>query len=278
MEFSVLMSVYYKEKPEFLAQSLESVLQQTSKPSEIVLVKDGPLTEGLEEVLRNVDKENPGLFRFVPLSENVGLGKALARGVQECSHELIARMDTDDIAVSDRFERQLKEFEQNPQLDICGSHIKEFEDDINHTTGARKVPIYDADIKEYQKRRDAFNHMTVMYKKSKVLAAGNYQHALLMEDSLLWVNMMRTGVVCANIDDFLVYARTGRAMIDRRGGWSYFKKYKSGRKKIYATGYISWWDYFVTLMVQFSVSLMPTRMRRFVFEKLLRNTEQNSGS
>lgn len=271
MEFSVLMSVYYKEKPEFLAQSLESVLQQTSKPSEIVLVKDGPLTEGLEEVLRNVDKENPGLFRFVPLSENVGLGKALARGVQECSHELIARMDTDDIAVSDRFERQLKEFEQNPQLDICGSHIKEFEDDINHTTGARKVPIYDADIKEYQKRRDAFNHMTVMYKKSKVLAAGNYQHALLMEDSLLWVNMIMTGANCKNIDDYLVFARADSSMIGRRGGFSYFLKYRQGRKCIKKTGYISAFDYYYTLLVQLVVALIPVGVRKKVFRCLLRS-------
>lgn len=114
--------------------------------------------------------------------------------------------------------------------------------------------------------------MTVMYKKSVVLKAGNYQETLLMEDSFLWVNMMCTGAKCANVDDYLVYARTGVAMINRRGGWAYFKKYRSGRQKIYATGYISWWDYYMTLAVQLIVSLLPTNVRRFVFEKLLRKT------
>ncbi len=271
MEFSVLMSVYYKEKPEYLKQSIDSVLNQTCKPTEIVLVKDGPLTESLEDVLKKADSENPGLFHFVPLSENVGLGKALARGVKECSYELIARMDTDDIAVPDRFERQLKEFELNPNLDICGSHIKEFESDIKHPTGARMVPIEDSDIKEYQKRRDAFNHMTVMYKKSKVLAAGNYQHALLMEDSLLWVNMIMAGANCKNINDYLVLARADSSMIERRGGFSYFLKYRKGRKCIKETGYISNYDYYYTLLVQLVVALIPKKLRKIVFRKLLRS-------
>lgn len=271
MKFSVLMSVYYKEKPEFLKQSIDSVLNQTCKPTEIVLVKDGPLTDELEAVLKKVDEENPDLLHFVPLSENVGLGKALARGVQECSYELIARMDTDDLAVPDRFERQLKEFELNPQLDICGSHIKEFETDIKNPTGARKVPIEDADIKEYQKRRDAFNHMTVMYKKSKVLAAGNYQHALLMEDSLLWVNMIMAGANCKNIDDYLVFARADSSMIERRGGFAYFLKYKQGRKRIKETGYISNFDYYYTLAVQLVVALIPSEIRKKIFRVLLRS-------
>ena len=133
------------------------------------------------------------------------------------------------------------------------------------------MPLNDGDIKEYQKRRDAFNHMTVMYKKSMVLKAGNYQHALLMEDTLLWVNMILSGAVCANVDDYLVYARTGKDMFMRRGGFAYFKKYKSGRKKVYDTGYISLWDYYVTLLIQFVVALIPNKLRKFIFEKMLRN-------
>lgn len=271
MEFSVLMSVYHKEKPEFLAQSLESVLNQTCRPSEIVLVKDGLLTEELEKVLERVDVENPGLFHFVPLEENVGLGRALAIGVQECSFELVARMDSDDICINDRFERQLKEFEQNPELDICGSHIIEFEDDINHITGTRKVPLKDSEIKEYQKRRDGFNHVTVMYKKNKVLEAGNYQHALLMEDSLLWVNMIIAGANCKNIDDSLVFVRADSGMIERRGGFAYFLKYRQGRKCIKETGYISAFDYYYTLLVQLVVALIPAGIRKMIFRYLLRS-------
>ena len=125
------------------------------------------------------------------------------------------------------------------------------------------------EIREYLKHRCPFNHMTVMYKKQAVLKAGNYQTCLLMEDTLLWVNMILNGAKCANVDDFLVYARTGADMFERRGGYSYYKKYKQGRKMVYDTGYISWWDYLYTLLVQFVVAVMPNKIRGFVFKKLL---------
>lgn len=269
-KFSVLMSIYAKENPQYARACFDSLLSQTVLADEWVIVEDGPLTEALYALLDEYQAQNVGLIKRVPLQENQGLGRALREGILHCSHELVARMDTDDIARDDRFERQLTMFENQPDLDICGSHIQEFEGEIDNVLSVRKVPIEESAILEYQKRRDSFNHMTVMYKKSAVLKAGNYQDALLMEDSLLWVNMMQTGAKCANIDDCLVYARTGKEMIDRRGGWAYFKKYKAGRKKIYATGYISRWDYFVTLAVQFVVALMPKKLRRFVFEKILR--------
>ena len=178
-------------------------------------------------------------------------------------------MDTDDIARADRFEVQLRAFEQNPSLDICGSHVKEFEGDVDHIVTKRTVPLTDADCKRYQRRRDAFNHMTVMYKKSAVLAAGSYQHCPLMEDTLLWVNMFKNGATAMNIDDYLVYARIGEGMYERRGGWAYFKKYKQARKKIYDTGYISWWDYAYTLIAQLGVALLPNRVRGWVFKSVL---------
>ncbi len=265
------MSIYIKEKPENARACFESLLSQTVPADEWVIVEDGPLTPELYAVLDEYEAANSGLIRRIPLAENVGLGRALRAGVPECSHELIARMDTDDISQIDRFEQQLVLFDADPELDVCGSHIKEFDGDIENVLSERRVPLTDEEIKKYQKRRDSFNHMTVMYKKSSVLAAGNYQDAPLMEDSLLWVNMMKNEAKCANIDDFLVYARTGLAMIDRRGGWAYFKKYRSGRQKIYATGYISRWDYLFTIAVQFVVAIMPRRIRRFIFEKLLRS-------
>ena len=269
MEFSVLMSLYFKEKPENLRECLESVLSQTVFPNEIVIVKDGPLTDELESVLNEYVEKNPDLYTFVPLETNRGLGLALAEGIQHCKNELVARMDTDDIARSDRFEKQLAEFEKDAELDICGSHIVEFEDSIDTIVAQRKVPLTDKEIKDYQKKRDSFNHMTVMYKKSAVLRAGNYQSCLLMEDTLLWVNMILSGAKCLNIDDSLVYARVGKDMFERRGGWSYYKKYKQGRKKVRETGYISFWDYHSTLMVQFAVAIMPNKLRGWVFKKLL---------
>lgn len=268
-EFSVLMSLYIKEKPEYLRECMESILRQTVLPAEIVIVKDGPLTEELEVVLDEYVSRDPHLYTIVPLETNRGLGLALAEGILHCKHEIVARMDTDDICRKDRFEIQLAEFEKNPELDICGSHISEFEDDPTQIVAKRMVPITDSEIKEYQKRRDGFNHMTVMYKKSRVLAAGNYQSCMLMEDTYLWVRMILAGCVCMNVDDSLVYARIGKDMYERRGGYAYYKKYKTGRKKVRETGYIGWFDYHYTLWVQFAVAIMPNRVRGFVFKKIL---------
>lgn len=268
MDFSVLLSVYHKEKPEFLRQSLDSVFSQTMRASQVVLVEDGPLTSELYAIVADYCVKYPELV-IVPLIENKGLGLALAEGIKHCKYELIARMDTDDIARKDRFELQLKQFESNPQLDICGSHVLEFEGSPQNIVTQRKVPLTDVECKKYQRRRDAFNHMTVMYKRTAVLDAGNYQHCPLMEDTLLWVNMFKNGAVAMNIDDYLVYARIGEGMYERRGGCSYFQKYKQARKRVYETGYISWWDYEYTLLIQLVVALLPNKVRGFVFRKLL---------
>lgn len=268
-ELSVLMSIYVKEKPEYARACFESLLAQTVKANEWVIVEDGPLTPELYALLDEYEKAYPTLIKRVPLEQNVGLGLALREGILHCSNELIARMDTDDICRSDRFERQLAEFEADPTLDVCGSHIAEFEDDINNVVAQRRVPLSDGDIKKYQRRRDGVNHMAVMYKRSKVIEAGNYQSCMLMEDTYLWVRMIVSGAKFINIDDSLAYARIGKDMYERRGGLAYFKKYKQGRKQVYATGYISAWDYYYTLAVQLVVALVPNKLRGWIFKRLL---------
>lgn len=268
-KFSVLMSLYVKERPEYFKESLDSVLNQTVRPSQIVIVKDGPLTEDLEFVLKSFVSEEPDLYTIVPLVQNQGLGLALREGLLHCNYELVARMDTDDICRKDRFELQLKEFEADPDLDICGSHVLEFEGTIDNVVAKRTVPLTDSEIKKYQKRRDAFNHPVVMFRKSKVLESGSYQNCPLMEDTYLWVNMFLHNAKAKNIDDFLLYFRVGKDMFERRGGWRYYKKYKQGRKMVYQTGYISWWDYHYTVLVQFVVDLMPNKLRGIIFKKLL---------
>ena len=244
-------------------------MSQTVLADEWVIVEDGPLSDEMYQLLDRYQTAYPGLIKRVPFANNRGLGLALRDGVEACTYDLIARMDTDDIARSDRFEKQLAMFESDAELDICGSHIKEFDSSLDNVLSKRIVPINDGEIKEYQKRRDSFNHMTVMYKKKAVLKAGNYQPCLLMEDTLLWVNMILSGAKCANVDDYLVYARTGADMFERRGGFAYYQKYKAGRKKVYETGYISWRDYVYTLFVQFIVATMPNKLRGWVFKKVL---------
>jgi len=270
LQISVLMSVYIKEKAEYVRTCFESLLKQTVKATEWVVVEDGPLSDELYAILDEFQEKYPGLIKRVPLAENRGLGLALKEGIQHCSNEMIARMDTDDICVPERFERQIKEFIENSELDICGSYIIEFENDINNVLSKRHVPLTNEEIIEYQRRRSAYNHMTVMYKKSAVLNAGNYEHAPLMEDDMLWTRLILAGAKGKNIDEYLVYARTGLAMIERRGGWSYFKKYKASRKKVYELGLASAYDYYYTLAVQLVVALLPKSIRKFVFTKMLR--------
>lgn len=269
-EFSVLMSLYIKERAEYFDECMQSVLKQTVLPNEIVIVLDGPIDNEVQIVLDKYIAENPLLIKTVPLEKNVGLGLALREGVLKCKNELIARMDTDDICRKDRFELQIKAFENNPDLDICGSNILEFEGNVSNIVAKRTVPFEHKKIKKYQKKRDAFNHMTVMYKKSSVIEAGNYQTCLLMEDTLLWANMFNNGAIARNIDDSLVYVRIGKDMFERRGGLSYYKKYKQGRKLVYKTGFINWWEYKTSLVGQFLVAIMPNWLRGFVFKRILR--------
>ena len=267
--FSVLMSLYIKEKPEYVQACFESLLRQTIQADEWVIIEDGPLSDEMYRLLEKYQDKYPKLIKRIPLEKNQGLGLALRAGVPECRNELIARMDTDDIAKEDRFEKQLAEFEKNPELDICGSNIDEFEDDVNKIVACRHVPTTDSEIKEYQKKRDAFNHMTVMFKKSAVMNAGNYQPCPLMEDTYLWVRMIISGVTCMNCAESLVYVRIGKEMYERRGGWQYFKKYREGRRKVLETGYISRFDYYYTVAIQLVVAVLPRKLRGWIFKNLL---------
>lgn len=268
---SVLMSIYIKEKPEYVDACFKSLLRQTIQADEWVVVEDGPLTGEMYKLLEEYQQQYPELIKRVPLHKNQGLGLALRAGVPLCKNALIARMDTDDIAREDRFEKQLKAFQIDPCLDICGSNISEFEDSPDRIIAKRIVPETDREIKQYQKMRDAFNHMTVMYKKESVLAAGNYQSCPLMEDTLLWVRMIQNGSTCRNLRESLVYVRIGKEMYERRGGWSYFLKYRDGRKKIRATGYINTLEYHYSILVQLCVSLLPNRIRGWLYKRILHN-------
>ena len=268
-QLTVLMSIYAKEKPAHIDSCFKSLLAQTGQANEWVVVEDGPLTLEIYQLLDQYQKEYPNLIKRVRLEENRGLGLALQLGITECTNELIARMDTDDIAREDRFKKQLAEFESDPDLDICGSQIDEFEESPSKIVARRIVPTKHEDIVKYQKRRDAFNHVSVMYKKSTVIKAGNYQSCPLMEDTFLWANMILIGAKCKNIDESLVYVRIGKSMYERRGGWNYFLKYREGRKKVYNTGFMSRWDYLYSLAIQCIVAILPSSIRGWIYKKKL---------
>lgn len=263
------MSVYIKEKPEFVESCFKSLLKQTVKANEWVIVEDGPISKEMTHLLDMYQSLYPGLIKRIKLKENQGLGLALRIGIEKCSNELIARMDTDDLAREDRFEKQLQMFIDNPILDICGSNIDEFESTPDLIVAHRIVPTTHADIVKYQKKRDPFNHMTVMYKKTAVINAGNYAYCPLMEDTYLWARMIKNGAKCANIGESLVYVRIGQEMFKRRGGLDYFKMYREGKRKVLETGMISKWDYLLTVSAQAFVAIVPNRIRSLIYKKFL---------
>ena len=209
MNFSVLMSIYKKEEPKYFNRAMQSIWdEQTVKPDEIVLVQDGPLTDGLHKAIDEWKAKIGEVFKTVPLEKNVGLGDALNAGIKHCSYELIARMDTDDISIPNRFEKQLKAFENN-YIDICSSWVSEFDSDENEIISYRKLPEKHNEIIVYSKMRSPINHPAVMYKKSIVEKAGGYKHMLWMEDYYLWARMLLSGAKFYNIQEPLVNMRAG---------------------------------------------------------------------
>lgn len=270
-KYSVLMSLYIKEKPEYLRTAIQSMVDQTCSPDEIVIVKDGLLTPELDSVLKEYQNNYPKLFTIVGYEKNRGLGLALNFGLEYCRNELVARMDTDDIAKVDRCEKQLKMFIDNPNLEIVGGDIAEFIDIPDNVVAYRKVPTSDEAIKEYMKTRCPFNHMTVMYKQSAVIRSGNYRDLFWNEDYYLWIRMMENNCVMGNTGDVLVDVRTGADMYKRRGGKKYFESEKFLQKYMLKNKMINRSTYVVNLSKRIIVQrLLPNCIRGWVFKKFAR--------
>ena len=277
--YSVLMSVYKKERPEYLYAALKSRIGQSWKPSEIVLVCDGPLTRDLETVLREEAFQN--LLKLVRLEENAGLGAALAKGLPECTCEWVARMDSDDISVADRCEKQLQYLESHPETDVLSGTIAEFQGEARTEWEAKScvvskkcVPRTQDEIASYIKMRNPVNHPCVMFRRDKALAAGGYQPCLLFEDYDLWVRMFQAGYQFANLPDTLLYMRVND-MHRRRGGISYVKPICHFWTGMYRKGMLNFAQYSFVLLSRIMVSLMPNGIRKMIYDKKLRNHESN---
>ena len=269
MKFSVLLSVYKKESPSFLSQCFDSILQQTVLADEVVLVKDGPLPDELENVI-NKYQEKMSILKIVNLTENQGLGAALNIGMKYCSFDLIARMDTDDIARVDRFERQLDFFLNNPEIDVVGSWVSEFENEISCIKSIRKLPEMHEDIVRFAKLRNPINHPVVMFKKEAVINAGGYHHLPFFEDYYLWVRMLAIGAKFHNIQDSLLYFRFSPDMFGRRGGWKYAVYELNFLGKLRRMGFISKFEYIRNLLMRFGVRIVPNNIRTNIYKGILR--------
>lgn len=269
MEFSVLLSLYIKEKPENLVDCLESLRSQTVQPDEIILVEDGELSSELHAIVDRYTKIFPQM-RIVTIPQNGGLGNALAYGLGFCSYELVARMDTDDIAKPNRFERQLEVYANHPEYDVVGAWIDEFQGTKENIISTRSLPEHHADIYEFGKRRNPLNHPVVMFRKSAVLNAGNYKHILLFEDYYLWSRMLVNGAKFYNIQESLLWFRTTEDLYKRRGGIKYAQNEAKLFHAMRDTGYISTARMVQNICVRFVGRIIPNSWRAFAYQKMLR--------
>ena len=227
IHFSVLSSIYHKEHPFHFNACMESIWdKQTLKPTEIILVEDGPLTPELDKVIAHWQEKLGNILRVKKLDKNVGTGKAKNIGLQECTYDIICIVDTDDIYVPERFEKQIEFLKHNLDISIIGGQILEFVEDIHTPTGMRKVPLSNEELKEYAKKQSPFNNMTITYRKSHILEVGGYQHHLWMEDYNLFLRVIAKGYKIQNLADVLVYARIDNGMHGRRKGLQYIKSEK----------------------------------------------------
>lgn len=270
--FSVLISVYKNDKPDYFRIALDSITKnQTLIPSEIVLVIDGPVDNGIFAVINSIENKYSNLIKVINYPINQGLGIALQKGLELVSNDLVIRMDSDDIAVPNRFEKQVQFMVSHPEVAISGGQIEEFVDNENNIVGRRIVPCSDGEIRSYMKSRCPFNHMTVALRRSEVLRAGNYQTWFWNEDYYLWLRMMLVGCKFANLPDTLVHVRVGKDMYARRGGIKYFKsetriqKFMLNNKMISLPRFV--FNVFARIIIQI---IIPNKLRGFIFQKLFR--------
>lgn len=271
-KYSVLMSLYDKENPEYLGPSINSMLNQTVKPDEIVLVLDGPINDVLKSIVDDYVIKFPDIMKVVQLEDNIGLGLALNEGISQCRNNLIARMDTDDISYPSRIELQLIEFEKNPSLDIVGALTNEFYDSPDKVVSSRIVPEMHEEIVKFSKRRSPFNHPTVMYKKEAVVSAGGYRDILRNEDLDLFARMLSKGSKAKNIQHPLLYFRSNEDSYKRRKSWTNCKNYMSVIYNFWKNDYSSFADLAYVVVTQMGMFLSPTWLLKIISDNFLRES------
>ena len=271
MTYSVLMSVYYKEDPEWLKISIDSIFNQTILPSEFILVEDGPLTKELNLVIDNFRLKFPDILKVISLEKNVGLGPALNIGLVHCSYNRVVRMDSDDYSIPERAERLLKVSNLHPEYGIIGSYEAEFENNINEIIAIHEVPEKPQDIHIFMKRRCALLHPTVLYKKDVILQCGGYRDALLYEDYDLFLRVViENNVPCYNIQEPLYHIRINDNFYKRRGGVGYMSRLVKFKYNQYKKSYISLADFIISAGGHAVVCLLPNSLRRYFYLKYLR--------
>lgn len=268
LKFSVVMPVYIKDQPEWFEQAIESILGQTAPSDDIIIVADGPLTDELETTLNKYSHDSISIVR---IEKNQGLSNALNVGIAAAKHELIARMDSDDIAVKERFELQVAAFAKNEKLGILGGQIAEFIDNPDEIVSYRKVPVEHDEIKTFARRRSPFNHPTVMYKKSVIQGLDGYDVlAVRIEDYDLWLRALNKGIFCENIDTVLLKYRSTNDAMKRRKTFKSLKSHITARAKFLSRDYISFSDFCYGVVTQTALFVLPNNVADAAFKRVVR--------
>ncbi len=271
VNFSILMPVYNKEKPAFFKSALESIYDsQTLKPDEIIILFDGKLTDDLYRVIDEFMLSKENVVKTVSFDEKVGLGAALREGCRHCHGEYIFRMDSDDVSVRDRFEKQLAYAKSHPELDAVGGIIAEFESDPNRCYRIRECPASLDGIRKMSRTRNPMNHVSVCIKRSSLDKCGGYEPLPQLEDYFLWLKMLNAGLKLGNMPDVLVKVRVGSGFIKRRGskklvsGWLKLQRYMIVNHMINIPKAVLNMAYIIGFTV------FPTPFRRLVYDKIMR--------
>jgi len=266
--FSLLLPVYGRDRPDFLRRAFTStVTDQTRRPDDVVIVQDGPVPDELATTLQELSDTSPVAVNLVRLADNTGLGPALDIGLAACAHDVVARMDADDVSVPQRFEVQLPLVERG--ADIVGSALMEFVDDIEHVVLTRIPPLDPAWIRSAARFRDPFNHPTIVYRRSVVQAVGGYQGLPLMEDYLLFARMLAHGAEPANVAEPLVYYRVGAGAYARRGGRALLRSELALQRRFLELGITTRRQYWRNVTVRGGYRLVPEPVRRVAYRRLI---------
>ncbi|WP_461240811.1 glycosyltransferase [Paucilactobacillus sp. N302-9] len=266
--FSVLMSVYFREKPEYLKQAIDSIYTQSIHPKETVIVKDGPLTVDLNKTLNRLQQDHDGII-VVTLKKNQGLGESLKVGTQFITTDYIARMDSDDISTKNRFEVQLTELQNKPDVSVLGGQLLEFVDDTKNVVGERNVPVEYSEVKTFFKYRSPVNHPTAMIRKKDLLTVGGYESFEKLEDYFLWGKFLAKGYKIENSQNVLLYMRVDKGMYSRRGGYRYFFNYCKLKNLFYRWGLINRFELIVGNFLMFLNTVIPNQLRKFVYSEVI---------
>ena len=270
LKYSLIMTLYKNDKLSYFKDSIESIFDQTIPPSEIVIIQDGPVSEDVDSFCTKLKKSKKIPFNIVRLEENKGHGFACNVAVKNACNELIGKMDADDIAVKDRFEKQLGLFKEDKELTICSGSIAEFENEITNIISYRKVPLKYEDIKKFLRKRSPFNHPAVMYKKSAVISVGGYPEIRRAEDYYLWVKLLAEGYKAANLEKTLVYFRASEDSFARKKSYSNVVDGVKSRWFAYRKGVTSLTDFLIASSGFLLVFIIPKSLVKLFYNKVLR--------